>query len=119
VYAWIDGIHLKVRLAQDKVCLLVMIGVRADGAKELIALDDGHRESSESWADLLRSCKRRGMRARSSPSATAHWGSGKRCATCSPTRKSSGARGTEAVKNQPTGVTRLDGAADSSSEAEW
>jgi putative transposase len=45
------------------VCLLVMIGVRADGTKELIALADGHRESSESWADLLRSCKRRGMRA--------------------------------------------------------
>lgn len=63
VYCWVDGIHLKVRLAQDKVCLLVMIGVRADGTKELIALDDGHRESTESWADLLRSCKRRGMRA--------------------------------------------------------
>ncbi len=63
VYVWVDGIHLKVRLEQDKVCLLVMIGVRADGTKELIALDDGHRESSESWADLLRSCKRRGMHA--------------------------------------------------------
>ena len=61
VYCWVDGIHLKVRLSQDKVCLLVMIGVRADGRKELIALDDGHRESTESWADLLRSCKRRGM----------------------------------------------------------
>jgi len=63
VYMWVDGIHLKVRLEQDKVCLLVMIGVRSDGTKELIALDDGHRESSQSWADLLRSCKRRGMRA--------------------------------------------------------
>lgn len=63
VYVWVDGIHLKVRLTQDKVCLLVMVGVRADGTKELIALDDGHRESTESWADLLRSCKRRGMRA--------------------------------------------------------
>ena len=63
VYVWVDGIHLKVRLEQDKVCLLVMIGVRADGTKELIALDDGHRESTESWADLLRTCKRRGMRA--------------------------------------------------------
>ncbi|MBA3620561.1 MAG: IS256 family transposase [Acidothermales bacterium] len=63
VYCWVDGIHLKVRLEQDKVCLLVMIGVRADGTKELIALADGFRESSESWADLLRSCKRRGMRA--------------------------------------------------------
>ena len=63
VYVWVDGIHLKVRLEQDKVCLLVMIGVRADGTKELIALDDGHRESTESWADLLRSAKRRGMAA--------------------------------------------------------
>jgi transposase-like protein len=63
VYCWVDGIHLKVRLEQDKVCLLVMIGVRADGTKELIALADGFRESSESWADLLRDCKRRGMTA--------------------------------------------------------
>src|SRR5699024_526814 len=54
VYVWVDGIHLKVRLEQDKVCLLVMIGVRADGTKELIALADGFRESTESWADLLR-----------------------------------------------------------------
>jgi len=61
VYVWADGIHLKVRLTQDKVCLLVMIGVRPDGRKELIALADGYRESTESWADLLRSCKRRGM----------------------------------------------------------
>ena len=58
VYLWVDGIHLKVRLEQDKVCLLVMIGVRADGSKELIALSDGFRESTESWADLLRDCKR-------------------------------------------------------------
>jgi putative transposase len=63
VYLWVDGIHLEVRLEQDKVCLLVMIGVRADGTKELVALTDGHRESSESWADLLRDCKRRGMAA--------------------------------------------------------
>jgi len=63
VYCWVDGIHLKVRLEQDKVCLLVMIGVRADGTKELIALDDGHRESTESSLDLLSGCKRRGMAA--------------------------------------------------------
>lgn len=63
VYVWVDGIHLKVRLEQDKVCLLVILGVRADGTKELVGLADGFRESSESWADLLRSCKRRGMRA--------------------------------------------------------
>jgi len=53
VSCWVDGIHLKVRLDQDKVCLLVMIGVRRDGTKELIALADGFRESAQSWADLL------------------------------------------------------------------
>jgi len=63
VYLWVDGIHLKVRLEQEKLCLLVMIGVRADGRKELVALTDGYRESTESWADLLRSCRRRGMAA--------------------------------------------------------
>jgi transposase-like protein len=63
VYLWVDGIHLKVRLDSDKVCLLVMIGVRADGSKELVALGDGFRESAQSWADLLRDAKRRGMRA--------------------------------------------------------
>ena len=61
VYLWVDGIHLKVRLEQEKLCLLVMIGVRSDGRKELVALADGYRESTESWADLLRSCRRRGM----------------------------------------------------------
>ena len=63
VYLWVDGIHLKVRLEQEKLCLLVMIGVRADGRKELVALSDGYRESTESWADLLRDCRRRGMTA--------------------------------------------------------
>jgi putative transposase len=63
VYVWVDGIHLKVRLESDKVCLLVIIGVRSDGRKELVALADGFRESAESWADLLRDGKRRGMTA--------------------------------------------------------
>jgi transposase-like protein len=63
VYLWVDGIHVNIRLEEHKLCLLVMIGVRADGRKELVALADGYRESTESWADLLRDCKRRGMRA--------------------------------------------------------
>jgi transposase-like protein len=63
VYLWADGIHVNIRLEEHKLCLLVMIGVRADGRKELIALADGYRESAESWADLLRDCARRGMRA--------------------------------------------------------
>jgi transposase-like protein len=63
VYLWVDGIHVNIRLEEHKLCLLVMIGVRADGRKELVALTDGYRESTESWADLLRDCARRGMRA--------------------------------------------------------
>ena len=63
VYCWVDGIHFNVRLDQDRVCTLVIIGVRTDGTKELVALSDGHRESTESWADLLRDCRRRGMHA--------------------------------------------------------
>ncbi len=63
VYLWADGIHVNVRLEEHKLCLLVLIGVRADGRKELVALADGYRESTESWADLLRDCARRGMRA--------------------------------------------------------
>lgn len=64
VYLWVDGIHLKVRLEQEKLCLLVVIGVTADGKKkELVAITDGYRESTESWADLLRDAKRRGLAA--------------------------------------------------------
>jgi transposase-like protein len=63
VYVWADGIHVNIRLEEARLCLLVMIGVRIDGTKELIALTDGYRESTESWADLLRDCARRGMRA--------------------------------------------------------
>lgn len=63
MYVWADGIHLNVRLEEAKTCVLVLIGVRADGSKELVALKDGYRESGESWADLLRDCVRRGMRA--------------------------------------------------------
>jgi len=64
VYVWADGVHVKVRLGeQDRLCLLVMIGVRPDGTKELIAVEDGYRESTESWAHVLRDLKRRGMRA--------------------------------------------------------
>jgi transposase-like protein len=63
VYLWADGIHVNIRLEEHKLCLLVVIGVRADGRKELVALADGYRESVESWADLLRDCARRGMSA--------------------------------------------------------
>ena len=63
VYVWADGIHFNVRLEEDRLCCLVIVGVRADGTKELVAVADGYRESTDSWADLLRDLKRRGMRA--------------------------------------------------------
>ncbi|MDX3213994.1 IS256 family transposase [Streptomyces sp. ME02-6991-2B] len=62
VYVWADGVHPKVRLGQAHSCVLVLMGVRLDGTKELIALAEGLRESTEWWADVLRDCRRRGMK---------------------------------------------------------
>jgi Transposase, Mutator family len=55
--------HFNIRLEEDRLCCLVLLGVRADGHKELVAVGDGFRESTESWAEVLRDLKRRGMRA--------------------------------------------------------
>ena len=63
VYCWADGIHFNIRLEEGRLCCLVLVGVRADGTKELVAVADGQRESSDAWAELLRDLRRRGMRA--------------------------------------------------------
>jgi putative transposase len=63
VYVWADGVHFRVRLEQARLCCLVVVGVRVDGTKELVAVADGERESTQSWAELLRDLRRRGMRA--------------------------------------------------------
>ncbi len=63
VYVWADGVHLRIRLEEAKAAVLVVVGVRSDGTKELIAMTDGYRESSEARAGLMRDCARRGMRA--------------------------------------------------------
>jgi len=63
VYVWVDGVHFNIRLEDERLCTLVMLGARPDGTKELLAVEDGYRESTESWAVLLRDLKRRGMRA--------------------------------------------------------
>lgn len=60
-YIWADGVYFNVRLEADRLAALVVIGVRADGVKEVLAIEDGYRESSESWATLLRDLKRRGL----------------------------------------------------------
>jgi putative transposase len=63
VYVWADGVHFNVRLDEERLCCLVIVGVRTDGTKELVAIADGYRESTASWADVMRDLKRRGMRA--------------------------------------------------------
>jgi putative transposase len=63
VYCWADGIHFNLRLEDGRLCCLVLVGVRADGTKELVAVADGQRESGDAWAELLRDCRHRGMRA--------------------------------------------------------
>ena len=60
VYLWMDGIHTRVRLGSEaRLCCLVMVGVRLDGTKELVALADDYRKSTESWVCLLRDLKGR------------------------------------------------------------
>jgi putative transposase len=61
-YWWADGIYTTLRESDDpKLCLLVIIGVTADGRKEWVAIEDGLRESTESWLDVLRDLKARGL----------------------------------------------------------
>ncbi len=63
VYVWADGVHFRIRLEEDRLCCLVVVGVKADGSKELLACGDGYRESTESWAEVLRDLRDRGMTA--------------------------------------------------------
>ena len=63
VYIWADGVYFKVRLEGERQCILVILGVTAEGTKELIAVSDGTRESALSWSELLLSLRDRGMQA--------------------------------------------------------
>ena len=81
VYIWADGVHFNIRLGEkDRLCILVVIGATADGTKELIAIQEGHRESEQSWKTLLLACQERGWRSlRSWPRRTEPWAFGRRC----------------------------------------
>ncbi|MDP6409371.1 MAG: IS256 family transposase [Planctomycetota bacterium] len=61
VYVWADGIHFNIRLEEHRQCILVVMGATADGKKELIAVQDGYRESEQSWKELLLDLKARGL----------------------------------------------------------
>jgi len=61
VYFWVDGIHFNIRLEDDKTCILVIIGADKYGNKELVAVNDGYRESKISWGEILLDLKQRGL----------------------------------------------------------
>ena len=63
VYLWVDGIYVKAGLEKDKAAMLVVLAGLRDGRKVILAVESGYRESTESWAALLRDLKRRGLRA--------------------------------------------------------
>ena len=60
VYWWADGVYIAPKIESDKTCMLVIIGATADGQKQLVAFNDGFRESTDSWLELLRDLKYRG-----------------------------------------------------------
>jgi transposase-like protein len=60
-YLWADGIHFNLRLDEGRLCVLVLLGATPDGQKELVAVSGGYRESAESWLEILRGLKERGM----------------------------------------------------------
>ena len=75
------GVHFRIRLEEDRLCALVMIGVGADGSKQLLACADGYRESAESWAEVLRDLRDRGIGAPAVAVGDGRWDSGRRSAT--------------------------------------
>jgi len=62
VYQWADGVYVKAGLERDKAALLIVIGALSNGRKVLLACESGYRESKESWQNLLRDLKKRGLR---------------------------------------------------------
>ena len=62
LYIWADGVYFKPRMAEEKQCVLVIVGADEYGRKELLAMIDGFRESAESWRELLLDLKRRGLK---------------------------------------------------------
>jgi len=61
VYVWVDGIYIKAGIADERACLLVVLGADVTGKKHLLALEEGFRESKESWSGVLRNLKARGL----------------------------------------------------------
>ncbi|MGH7625560.1 MAG: IS256 family transposase [Gemmatimonadaceae bacterium] len=74
VYLWADGIYVKAGLEREKAALLVLVGALSNGEKVILAVESGHRESSESWSAVLRDLNARGLRAPRRTIADGHLG---------------------------------------------
>ena len=61
VYFWADGVYFNIRGDEARQCILVIVGVDVHGIKEFVAIEDGYRESEQSWLEVLSSCKQRGL----------------------------------------------------------
>jgi transposase-like protein len=105
VYVWADGIYVKAGLEVERAAMLVIIGAMRDGTKEVLALTSGHRESEESWAEVLRDLKKRGLNRPRLLVLTGTWASGARRRACGRRPSSSGA-GTTSCGTSPTSWRR-------------
>lgn len=74
VYVWADGVYVKAGLEKEKAAVLVVIGAMRDGRKEILAITPGYRESTESWAGVLRDLRARGLKAPTLMVADGHAG---------------------------------------------
>lgn len=88
-YLWADGIYVKAGLGKEKAALLVVIGVQKNGSKRFLALEPGYRESKESWAEVLRQLKARGVKNARLFVGDGNLGYGRRLAKCIPRQSSS------------------------------
>ena len=86
LYLWADGIYSALRGDHERLCVLVVIGVNTRGEKHFLAIEDGVRESTQSWREVLLGMKQRGFtrpaKLAVGDGATGRWGSGRRCRRC-------------------------------------
>ena len=61
VYVWVDGVYVKAGFEREKSAVLVAIGALSDGSKVVLSAEPGYRESTQSWSEVLRDLRDRGM----------------------------------------------------------
>ena len=83
VYLWADGVYIKAGLEKEKAVILVVIAALSDGTKVVVSVSSGYRESTQSWSEVLRYLKERGMNPPRLVIADGHLGIWERCATSS------------------------------------